>query len=230
MTFPTPVVALFVLLLQSVPPPASEPSIVVERKEPTVERILFDPKKPPADMPRLHPGEAALCQMNFNCAVQLKYEVIEQTTAPAAGGANANASVSAQIRQIRMTLTLHNKIYLPRGASPKLRAHEEGHRIINERVYEKAEEVARSAAIQVLTQTFRGSGADPDAAGKAATDQAVKQLCESYLAGTADKAHQIGLIYDELTNHGRNTRLSEADAIRQSFARYNAEGRDVEGK
>ena len=199
-------------------PGATEPQVVIDRQPPTVERVAFDPKNPPPDMPKLHPGEAALCQMNFNCQVQLKYEIVEQGTSSRAGA--GRAGVSARIRRIQMTLTLNNKIYLPRGANPKIRAHEEGHRIINERVYEDAERVARAAALEVLTQTWRGSGDDAGAAGKAATDEAVRKLCDTYLAGTADKAHRVGQIYDELTDHGRNTRLVESEAIRQAFARY----------
>jgi len=216
-TFPLPILTLFLVMLQGAPGAEGEPQIAIDRQPPTAERIQFDPKNPPADMPKLHPGEAALCQMNFNCQVQLKYEVVEQ-------GAG-RASVSARIRRIQMTLTLSNKIYLPRGANPKIRAHEEGHRVINERVYEDAEQVARAAALDVLTQTWRGTGDDAGAAGKAATDEAVKKLCDAYLAGTADKAHRVGQIYDELTDHGRNTRLAEAEAIRQAFARYANEPR-----
>jgi hypothetical protein len=222
-TLPLPILALLVMLVQHAPGAASEPQVVIDRRPPTVERVTFDPKHPPADMPKLHPGEAALCQMNFNCQVQLKYEVAEQGTSSRAGV--GRASVSARIRRIQMTLTLHNKIYIPRGGNAKIRAHEEGHRIINERVYEDAERIARAAALEVLTQTWRGSGDDAGAAGKAATDEAVRKLCDTYLAGTADKAHRVGQIYDELTDHGRNTRLGEADAIRQAFARFANEPR-----
>src|SRR5687768_8165140 len=181
-------------------------------------------------MPKLHPGEAALCQMNFNCRVQLKYEVVEQgassSSSSSAGRARPSATVTARVKRIQMTLTLHDTIYVPRGGNAKLRAHEEGHRVINERVYEDAERVARAAALDVLTQTWRGTGDDAGAAGKAATDEAVKKLCDAYLAGTADKAHRVGQIYDELTDHGRNTRLTEADAIRQAFARHASEPRN----
>ncbi len=209
---------LAVLLLQQPAPGApTESDILIERREPTAERIMFDLKNPPPDMPKLHPGEAALCQFNFNCSVKLKYEVIDESAS------SGQTSVAAHIRQVRVTLTLHNKIYIPRGGTPKIRAHEEGHRIINERVYEDAQQVAHAAALQVLTQTWRGSGDSSDTAAKAATDLAVQHLCDTYLAGTAGKAARIGEIYDELTNHGRNIRLTEADGIRQSFAKYESE-------
>ncbi len=229
-TFPLPILAMLVLLLQEGPGAAAEPQIVIDRQPPTVERVTFDPKNPPRDMPKLHPGEAALCQMNFNCRVQLKYEVVAQGTSSSSSSSSSSAagraSVSARVKRIQMTLTLHDTIYVPRGGNAKIRAHEEGHRVINERVYEGAERVARAAALDVLTQTWRGTGDDASAAGKAATDEAVKKLCETYLAGTADKAHRVGQIYDGLTDHGRNTRLTEADAIRQAFARQANEPRE----
>ena len=229
MTFPLPIVALLALLLQDAAGAAGEPQIVIDRQPPTVARVTFDPRNPPPDMPKLHPGEAALCQMNFNCRVQLKYEVVEQgsssSSSSTAGRARPSATVTARVKRIQMTLTLHDTIYVPRGGNAKLRAHEEGHRVINERVYEDAERVARTAALDVLTQTWRGTGDDAGAAGKAATDEAVKKLCDAYLAGTADKAHRVGQIFDELTDHGRNTRLTEADAIRQAFARHANEPR-----
>lgn len=220
MSLPAPILALFVLLLQDA---TADPQIVVDRQPATVERVTFDPRNPPANMPKLHPGEAALCQMNFNCRVQLKYEIVEQGMSSSGAG---RATVTAHVKRIQMTLTLHDTIYVPRGGNAKIRAHEEGHRIINERVYDDdAERVARAAALAVLTQTWRGTGDDASAAGKAATDEAVKKLCDAYLAGTADKAHRVGQIYDELTDHGRNTRVTEAEAIRQAFARYANEPR-----
>jgi hypothetical protein len=217
---PLPILFTLLMLLNQQPDATAWP-IVVDRQPPTSDRTLFDPADPPPDMPTLHPGEAALCQFNFNCTVNLKYELVEQSAG------NSSFNVSAHIRQVRVTLTLHNKIYIPRGGNAKIRAHEEGHRIINERVYEEAEQVARAAAMEVLTLTWRGSGDDRETAGKAATDEAVKHLCEAYLAGTAGKASRIGEIYDELTNHGRNTRLTEADAIRRAFAQYESEQRHL---
>jgi hypothetical protein len=206
-----------IVLLQGRTTAPDDSEVVIVRREPTADRITFDLHKPPADMPKLHPGEAALCQFNFNCEVKLRYEVMDQ------GTSRGRSSVTAHIRQVRVTLTLHNRIYLPRGANAKIRAHEEGHRIINERVYEDAEKVARAAGIDALTQSWRGSGDTPEAAAKNATDRAVQFLCDTYLAGTANKAARVGEIYDELTSHGRNTRLSEADAITQAFSRYASE-------
>jgi hypothetical protein len=117
-------------------------------------------------------------------------------------------------------ISLHSRIYIPRGANPKIRAHEEGHRIINERAYEDAKSAARAAAMEVLTQSWTGSGDTPDAAGKDATDKAVQALCDGYLSRTATVASRVGDIYDQLTRHGTNTRLKESDAVEQAFVKY----------
>lgn len=202
---------------------AGEP-ITIDRAPPTARRISFDIVRPPGDMPKLNPGEAALCQYHFDCNVNVSYEVgPAPATAPTSDGAAVTAS--ATIRAVRVRLTLENRIYLPNGANAKIRAHEEGHRIINERVYETADKEARAAAMDVITRPWIGVGATPDAAGKDATDKAVKALCDAYLARTAGVASRVGDIYDELTKHGRHTRLKESDAIEQAFDRWRAEQR-----
>ena len=202
---------------------AAQDEITIDRKEPTSERILFDPKSPPPDMPKLKAGEAALCQYNFDCKVNLGYEIVSEDHAGGGSGngtAHGAVTVAAKLRRVRVTITLHSRIYIPRGANAKIRAHEEGHRIVNERAYEEAQAAARAAAMEVLTQTWTGTGDTPDAAGKDATDNAVKALCDGYLSHTAAVASRVGDIYDELTRHGTNLRLKESDAVEQAFAKY----------
>jgi len=207
---------------------AGEP-ITIERAPPTARRISFDIVRPPGDMPKLNPGEAAICQYHFDCNVNVTYELGPgPATQPASEGALVTAS--ATIRAVRVRLTLENRIYLPNGANAKIRAHEEGHRIINERVYETAAAEARAAAMEVITRSWTGVGATPDAAGKDATDKAVKALGDAYLARTAGVASRVGDIYDELTKHGRHTRLKESDAIEQAFDRWRTEQRQEKGE
>jgi len=212
-----------------VPHSRAQDDITIDRKDPTAERILFDVKNPPPEMPKLKPGEAAQCQYNFDCKVNLGYEIVSEDHggAGAAGSGNGTApgavTVAAKLRRVRVTITLLSRIYIPRGANAKIRAHEEGHRIVNERAYEDAKSAARAAAMEVLTQTWTGTGETPDAAGKDATDKAVKSLCDGYLSRTAAVASRVGDIYDELTRHGTNLRLKESDAVEQAFAKYKQE-------
>ena len=188
----------------------------------TVERITFNPKSPPKDMPPLKGNEAAETQYNFGCEVKLKYEMRQNLSS------DGKVDVVATIKELTVTLKLHNRIFIPQNGNAKLRAHEEGHREINERVYKDAESVAREEAQRIVSKTWIASSSTPDAAGKAATDQAVNQLCNSYMKRVAEKASRIGDIYDELTDHGRSMQVTVNEAIAKSIKRYDAEQRSVQ--
>ena len=193
---------LLASLLVSVDP------ITIDKKPSTTQRVIVEN---PATMPAHH-DEDAWCQIFFNCSVHLKYEIVEQSAG------DGRCFVAARIKQVNVTLTLEDTIFLPKHGTEKLKAHEDGHRRINERVYEKAEEAARAAAREVMAKRWEGAGSDEDAAGKEATDKAVKELCDQYLNATAEKALRIGRKYDELTNHGRRVRPTEDEAIDKAFA------------
>jgi hypothetical protein len=173
-------------------------NIHVERQDPTVQRITFDLAHPPAKMPRMHSGEAALTQYYFDCAVRVSYEIVRSKRLP-----DGKIEVTAQIRVARVTLTLDNRIYMPTTANLPLRKHEEGHRELNERIFiSDAEPAARALAERILPKDWIGTGADEDAAGKAATDIAVNQLCNEYLSVVAGRASRVGDEYDRITIHG----------------------------
>jgi hypothetical protein len=188
--------------------------ITVDRQPPTTQRVIFEN---PATLPSAHRGEDAWCRVFFNCSVKLKYDIVTSERR------DGRCHVVAQVRQVHVTLTLDNTLWLPKHGTEKLRAHEDGHRRINERVYDVAVDAARGAARNVMSQTWAGDGIDEDASGKDATDKAVKALCDQYLQRTANRALRIGQIYDELTNHGRRMRPSEGQAIDSAFERARQE-------
>jgi hypothetical protein len=182
--------------------------ITIDKKPPTTQRVIVEN---PATMPE-HRNEDAWCRFFFNCSVHLKYQIVDQQKR------DGRVYVTAKVTQVSITLTLDDTILLPKHSTEKLKAHEEGHRKINERVYaESAEAAARAAAREVMSKTWDGSGADEDAAGKDATDEAVKELCDQYLNATAEKALRIGRVYDELTDHGKRVRPTEDEAIQKAF-------------
>jgi hypothetical protein len=197
---------IFALLVLSIAP--VDP-ITIDTQPPTTRQVIVEN---PATMPSHHGGEDAWCRFFFNCSVHLKYEIVEQSRR------DGRTIVTTQIQQVKVTLTLEDTIFLPRHGTEKLKAHEEGHRRINERVYQSAEDAARNAAREIMAKRWEGAGVDEDAAGKTATDKAVKELCDEYLTATAEKALRIGKTYDELTNHGKRMRPSENDAIDRAFA------------
>ena len=191
----------------------------VEKHPPTTQFVAFDPRQPPADVEKLQHGEDALTQMLFNCTVKLKYNTIDEQQR-----GDGKWHVMAKLDDVTVILELTNKIYLPEHANDKLRAHELGHARINGMIYQDAETAARSAAANALKRRWEADGADPDAAGKAATDKAVNAICNRYLKSTADKAFRIGEIYDDLTKHGTNAK-QEDDAIREATQKYAEEKR-----
>jgi hypothetical protein len=194
-------------------PPASDEStpIVVQRKAPTTHYANFINKRAPVTPEH----EDAFCRSLFNCIVRVKYTIEKQERR------GDEWLVTARLQRVTVTLVLDDTIFLPEPATAKLRAHEEGHRRINEMVYGgDAESAARDAAASVLPRTWQGRGPTLDAAGKAATDAAVDALGRQYLARVADRAYAIGSTYDDLTDHGRKLSLNEDEAIRLAFAKH----------
>jgi hypothetical protein len=197
---------------------SSNDSISVDRHAPTTQFVSFDPAHPPADVEKLHHGENALTRMLFNCTVKLKYNTIEKSES------HGHRHVLTHLDEVKVTLELTNTIYLPVNVTSKLKSHELGHARINAMIYEDAERAARVAAQDAMTREWSGNGADPDTAGKAATDAAVDAICHEYLHMTADKAFRIGEIYDDLTKHGTNAK-QEDDAIREATQKWESERR-----
>jgi hypothetical protein len=186
--------------------------ITVERVPPTVQRITFDRAHPPPSMRTMHADESAFTQYDFNCAVHVKYDIVRQTRR------DGQVEVVARIHAVQVKLTLEDRIYVPDNANVPLRAHEEGHREINEHVFDTAEPIARELATKIMQKDWSASGADADQAGKHATDAAVKELCDEYLEQIAGRATRVGQFYDEITAHGTRP-IAITKAIQQAFER-----------
>lgn len=193
---------------------------VVQKLPPDNATIPFDPSNPPPEMPPRKGNEDAWCRFAFNCQIRLKYDV--ERSEEVGGQVRATCRLTA----VSMTLTLKNTIYLPSNATDKLRRHEEGHRTINERVYERAEIAAREVAEMMMQRPWEGTGVDERAAGKAATDAAVQAIGNEYLKRVSDRAFAIGEVYDEITKHGTNA-WKEDKAIEEAFKRYDSSGGKV---
>jgi len=187
--------------------------VTVSKKPPVVEQKTFDPAHPPTDMPPLKDDEAALTEARFDCAMNLTYVVTERK--PAA----ERCTTVLQVRGVTITLQLKIVIWLPDKVPAKLTAHEEGHRQIDERVYEDAERVARDLAARLDGQSLSGEGVDCAAAEAAVTRAAADQFCKVYLKQIAGEAGRVGDAYDQITAHGTRSQPSEPEAIHQAFAK-----------
>lgn len=188
--------------------------VTVDKKPPVVMRRPFDPAHPPAEMPPMQPGEAAVTQSQFDCSINLTYTVIGRKTT-----ATGQCTTSLQVKGVAVNLELKTTVWLPTAAPAKLAAHEEGHRQIDERIYADADKAAREIGTALDGEVLEGEGADCAAAESSATRSAADRLCRDYLRRVAGRAGRVGEIYDQITAHGTRAKPAEREAIQQAFAR-----------
>jgi hypothetical protein len=184
--------------------------VAITRRPAVVEHKTFDPAHRPADMPPLSGDEAAVTQSSFECQVAVDYEVVSRNPA------NGRCTTSIRFHGVRMTLRMKVVVWLPEHAPAKLKAHEEGHRQIDERAYKDADRAARQIAQAMDGQIISGEGATCAAAEKQATNSAAGKLCRLYIERVAKRAARISDIYDQITAHGTRG-PAEDEAIRQAF-------------
>ena len=197
-------------------PPAE---VVVNHEPPVVHNRTFDPKNPPAEMPPLKPGEAAVTESGYSCATAVEVFVVSQQPL---GAAACRATV--RVGSVTATLRLEITVWVPQGGAHKLTAHEQGHRTIEERYYAGAKDVAERLCRDMIGREFTAEAADCDAAVQAASRNAANQLNGQYLAAIQYPAARAGVLYDELTDHGRND-LGEAKAIELAMKKQREEQR-----
>ena len=198
------------------------PGVTVETPAVVVERRRFDPRNPPPDLPPLGPRADAITQSRFGCAASVQYTVVSRRP-DARGrrgerGAERGCTATARIESMEVKVDLEVTIWVPTNASPKLLEHEEGHRVISERVYHEAAAAAALAeARKLIGRTVTAHGDDCKAAADAAIKEANEKFCQAYLDATSGWSTRVGNRYDVLTSHGRRSRPDVDEAIRLSF-------------
>lgn len=184
---------------------------------PTVARVTFDPQAPPPKMPTLGPDETAVAIAEFRVAVGV--EVMSGGSERLADGSR-RAKVT--VTNVQVDTTLHTTIYLPPDATSSLAAHEEGHRLVAERVYAAAETPFRALVEPYLGRVLTGDGETLDAARDAATRDLVEELSGAWLAHTHGISEPTNILYDEITDHGRAV-IAADDAVELALQRWQAE-------
>jgi hypothetical protein len=204
--------------------------VTVEKVPVVVVRKTFDRRNPPKDMPPLGPKADAVTHFRFGCSTNASYEVISRRrdTSRRRGG-TGGCTATARINDLDVRLELEITIWLPRGARQKLIDHEEGHRVIGERVYETAERAAREAAGRWIGRSVTGKADDCAAAADVAVRDANHELCEAYLHATSGWSGRVGDLYDEITDHGRRDNPVD-EAIESAFARAAEERRPAQAR
>jgi hypothetical protein len=193
----------------------------VEKKPPTVEHKTFDPAHPPKDLPELNPGESAVTTMDYGCASNISYRVTSKKKV------DDKVHVEVKVYGVEVSTQLKIVVWVPTGATTKLKAHEEGHRQIAETVYKSADVAAKAAADKVQDRRLSGDGDTEKDAVQAALTAASKQLGDEYLRATSGQAERLNQIYDELTAHGTKKEPAEPEAIRLAFEQYAKEVKDA---
>ncbi|HSI32410.1 MAG TPA: hypothetical protein VK986_02380, partial [Tepidisphaeraceae bacterium] len=141
-------IVIALLLIAALPATAE---VKVEKAEPTVEYKEFDPKKPPVLDPPFKPGEAAACLYRFEVDADVAFATRPRRAVP---GSKGEPPVDVVISGLTVRLKLAITIWLPTGASDRLKEHEEGHRRLAEAYYAKAEQYARAQAAKVDGKKF----------------------------------------------------------------------------
>ena len=214
------IVLLALASLAAAQPSATQPGdVIVERAQPDVKTRTFDPRNPPPDMPPLREGEAAVTESNFSCQTVIAATIIDQQRS------SQGCTATVRVTSVKTTITLGITIWLPERGNKKLTAHEDGHRIIDERFYADAEEVARRLSTEMLGQRRVGKGPDCDSAAQTAIREAGDQLCGDYMVAVQRPASRVQELYDEITDHGRN-RIREAAAIQRAIERQKKEAEE----
>lgn len=152
----------------------------------------FDPANPPADMPPLHNSEYAECDSQFLCGASVGGET-HQTDA-------THATVT--ISRVKVNLQLHITIWIPAGATQLIADHEDGHRHISEFYYQNADKIASQIAATYMGKQVEITGTDLNAESNKLLAQMATEITDEYNKELDPEPTQ--LLYDEITNHGRN--------------------------
>jgi hypothetical protein len=183
----------------------AEPSLVVHvsREPATAQRVTFDPKEPQSHITKLKNGENAVTESRFDAHCELTHEVIS----------TSQDQVAIRITSARIALSLDTTIYLPNDVRPPLRVHEEGHRVINERIHDReANAIAGEAVDALLAKEWKATSA------ALAIAQAENECRAAYRQRIMRRAIEVNERFDALTAHGKNDEPKVVDAIEQAFS------------
>jgi hypothetical protein len=187
--------------------------VTIDKQPVVFANRMFDPARPPADMPRLPYGELAQCDSNFVSGASVAGQSRQSDA--------THATVT--ITQIKMTLGLHITIWLPvSGVTQHVVEHEQGHRQISEHYYQSADKVAERIAATYLGKQVVISGGDLDAEFSKALEQIGAEITDAYNRELNPEPAQLR--YDAITDHSRNAMPSK-DAVAQVLREMGPEAR-----
>jgi hypothetical protein len=199
--------ALGLLILTGLASAAEPPHVTVTQHPAKITRHTFDPKHPPAAMPKLTPSESGVCHFEFTCDAGIGVFVDEK----------GPGSVEVEIDTVDLVLDLPIDIWVMNNAPQKLMQHEEGHRRICEDYYKGCEAIARNLAQKMVGRKAIGTGKNKLEAQNDAQHKLLSELNTAYLRATRVPCKICQDHYDDITTHGLKP-ISEDDAIVQAKA------------
>lgn len=212
------------LLLGGLAAWGQDSGVSVKVQDPKIETRKFDPKNPPAEMPKLTADEAAVTASQFGVASEFKVVVLGDQAMP---DGKHRAKVKVESVTVRPNLKVIE--WVPEGGSQRLTEHEDGHREISVRFYKESEKVARDIAQGFVGKVLLGEDGDTEAARRAAIHKGISELSDQYMKAVEAPAARVNELYDTITDHGRNEKFPPKKAIEMAMKRYHEEaGRAAE--
>lgn len=179
----------------------------VKRKEPVITRTAFDPRRPPANMAKLTPPEAGVCNTQFELDIGIGYSMETESA----------GQMKVFVDELDLETGLTLSIFTQQESPDKLRAHEEGHRAIGEYYYKNAHKIAEAVGKSIIGKEFVGTGANKAAAEQDGYQKANDAIEDAYMARTRVRAFAANNRFDEVTQHGLNA-VAEAGAIEMAVS------------
>lgn len=164
----------------------------------------FDPAAPPANMPPLHPGEAAVCDSDF----------IARSSVGGQPRRTDSTHATLTITKVMMTLQLQTNVWVPLEAPQTIADHEEGHREIAEYTYQSADQLAQRIAASYIGKRVEVTGDDLDAASSQKLLEIATEITSAYTTQINNNSTQ--LLYDNITDHSRNGVVAK-DAVEHAI-------------
>jgi hypothetical protein len=189
---------------------AEAPAVSIKQQPVKIKRHTFNPRRPPAAMPKLTPPESGVCHFEFGAdtGIGCDVETIDATT------------VEVEVTDLDTILTLDIDIWTKTGAPKKLIAHEEGHRAICEHYYKDAAAIARRLGTAMIGRKAKGTGRNKQEATSNAQQKLLSELNLAYMNETRVRCSACQVIYDKITNHSLIP-IDESIAIAQAIAQEN---------
>jgi hypothetical protein len=185
-------------------PQLQKDSVQITKLPPGFAAHTFDPAAPPANMPPLHPGEAAVCDADF----------IARSSVGGQPRRTDSTHAILTITKVLMTLQLQTNVWVPTDAPQTIADHEEGHHQIAEYYYQTADKVAENIAAAYINKRLEITGDDLDVAANQKLLEVATEITNEYTKQINSNPTQ--LLYDDITDHSRNGVIAK-DAVEHAI-------------